>query len=348
MSKGDKQIVKVGIAGLGRSGWDIHASLLRPLPDKYRIVAVFDVDKSRQKEAADEFKCKTYAKLEELVQDKDIELFVVALPSHMHARWSIEAMNAGKDVVCEKPMATKLADADKMIQVAKETGKILAVFQNRRYAPDFLKVQEVINSGKLGRIVMIKMSWNGFSRRWDWQTLKRYGGGTLNNTGPHALDQALQLFGEKDPEIFCHLEKTLTSGDADDHGKIILKAEGAPMIDLEISSACAYPQDHWLVMGTQGGLAGSTTELRWKYFDPKKLPERPVDTKPTPDRSYNREKLPWEEETWSIENDKSPGQKGFYLDLYKTLCNGAPLYITPESVRKQMEVIERCHKLSPV
>ena len=348
MIKDDKRVIKTGIAGLGRSGWDIHVDLLRSLPDKYRIAAVFDLDQNRGKEAVNEFKSRTYSSLEELVKDEEVELLVVALPSHLHASWSIEAMKMGKDVVCEKPMATNLTDADKMIQVAKETGKILAVFQNRRYSPDFLKVQEVINSGKLGRIVMIKMSWNGFSRRWDWQTLKRYGGGTLNNTAPHAIDQALQLFGEREPEIFCHLEKTLTLGDAEDHVKVILKTADAPMIDLEVTSACAYPQDHWLVMGTQGGLAGSTIELRWKYFDPKRLPERPVDTKPTPDRSYNREEIPWQEETWSIENDKSPGQKGFYLDLYETLCKGAPLYITPESVRRQMEVIERCHKLSPV
>ena len=242
MAKKNKKI-NVGVAGLGKSGWGIHICMLRKVLNKYNIVAVSDPDKKRQKEAADEFNCKTYFKFGDLIKDTDVELVIVATPSHLHTDCSIKALKAGKHVVCEKPMATSLADADKMLKVAKKTGMILAPFQNRRYTPDFLKIKKIIDSGKLGRIVMIKQTWHGFSRRWDWQTLKEFGGGTLNNTAPHAIDVLLQLFGEKDPEeIFCHLERTLTLGDADDHVKIILKAKGQPMIDLELTSACAYPQ----------------------------------------------------------------------------------------------------------
>ena len=96
-----------------------------------------------------------------------------------------------------------------MLKVAKKTGMILAPFQNKRYDPDFIQIRKIIDSGKLGRIVMIKQTWHGFSRRWDWQTLKRFGGGTLNNTAPHAIDQLLQLFGKKDPEISCQDRKSV-------------------------------------------------------------------------------------------------------------------------------------------
>ena len=130
------------------------------------------------------------------------------------------------------------------------------------YDPDFIQIRKVIASGKLGRIVMIKQTWHSFGRRWDWQTLRKFGGGTLNNTAPHAIDQLLQLFGKKEAQVFCHLERTLTLGDADDHVKIILKAKGQPMIDLELTSACAYPQEHWLVMGTQMSLNGNTLTLK--------------------------------------------------------------------------------------
>lgn len=73
-----------------------------------------------------------------------------------------------------------------------------------------------------------------------------------------------------------------------------------------------------------------------------------VDTRPTPDRSYNREDLDWQEETWNISEDSRPGQLGYYLDLHRTIRHGAPLAVTPESVRRVMWVLEECHELSPV
>ncbi len=344
-----KTPVAVGIAGLGRSGWDIHANAMRAIPEKFKIVAVADPDTARCQEAATEFGCQTYPNFSGLVNDAQVDLVVVATPNQLHPPNTIEAMRMGKDVVCEKPMAATVAEADEMITVAKKTGKTLAIFQNRRYSADFLKIREVIGSGKLGRIVMIKISVHGFSRRWDWQTLKELGGGTLNNTGPHFMDQALQLFGEAEPEVFCQLERTLTSGDAEDHCKVILRAPGAPMIDLEITSACVYSQDLWLVMGTQGGLRGSMTKLEWKYVDFSKMPPQPVDRAPTPNRSYNREEYDWITESWEmLENSPSGATRRFYLDLYETVHKGKPLFITPESVRRQIAVLEKCHELCAV
>jgi len=344
--------VKVGIAGLGRSGWSIHANILRNLPDRYQIVAVSDPDIERQREAKGEFDCNIYSTVDELLADPAVELFVVATPSHLHAQHAIQGLKAGKAVVCEKPMASTLTEADSMIETAQETRTLLTVFHNRRYAPDFLTVKEVVDSGKLGRILLIRMAWHKFSRRWDWQTLQALGGGTLNNTCPHAIDQALQLFGPTEPEIVCHLERALTLGDAEDHVKIILKPPNAPpsppsppLIDIEVSSACAYPQDPWLVMGTQGGLSGTFSRLRWRYFSAEELPQRALDTTPTPDRSYNRDEIPWREEEWSLDQDERPGQTGFYLDLYNTLRHASTLAITPASARRVMWVIERCHQL---
>ena len=334
--------VKVGIAGLGRSGWGIHAGVFEKCQNMYKVVAVSDPIDERRQEAVSKFGCKAYPDFDSLIGDDESELVIIATPSYLHAPQTIKALKAGKKVVCEKPMATSLAEANVMIEAAKNTGNLLTVFQNRRYAPDFLKVKEVIRSGKLGRIVLIKMSWHSFGRRWDWQTLRKFGGGELSNTGPHAIDQALQLLGEKEPEVFCDLQRTLTLGDAEDHVKIILRAPESPVIDIEITCACAYPQSWWLVMGTQGGLTGSASSLKWRYFNPEDLPPRQVDTKPTPGRSYNREEIPWKEETWGIGENYRSGEFVFYDELYKTLRHGAPLSITPESVRRVMLVIEKC------
>jgi len=340
-------VIRVGIAGLGRSGWGIHARLLEPLDDMYRVVAVTDRIAARRQEAVDRFGCRAYDDLASMLRDPEVEMVVNALPSHLHPSGSVEALQAGKHVVCEKPMAARVADADRMIEAAEKAGRVLAVFQNRRYAPDFQKVQQVIASGKLGRIVMIRLAWQGFGRRWDWQTLQKYDGGSLNNTGPHMLDWALQLFGPGKPQVFCHLERTLTCGDAEDHVKLIFQGPNAPMLDLEITSACAYSQEPWLVMGTQGTLTGTTRELRWKYLDPAQLEPREVDERPTSDRSYNREEISWTEEKWDRSEYAGPGSTGFYLDLHGTIRDGNPLFITPESVRRQVEVLEECHTRCP-
>lgn len=336
--------LSVGIAGLGRSGWSIHCKLLEQLPEKYRVAAVFDNLLDRREEARGRFDCRTYEAYDALIRDADTELVVVALPTHLHAPLSIAALKAGKSVVCEKPMALSRREALSMVKAAKRSVGVLSVFQNRRYDPDFQKLQSVIASGKLGRIVQIRIADHGFGRRWDWQTLKSYGGGSLNNNGSHRIDQALVLMDHPKPEVFCILDRTLTLGDADDHVKVVLKAPGKPTMDIEVTSACAMGQDMWLVMGTQGGLSGSNRELRWRYFDPKELPPLELDSRPTPDRSYNRDSLRLYEESWNPEGDTAPGHLQFYTELYDAIRRGKPAPVTPESVLRQIRVLDECRK----
>ncbi|MFN4226600.1 MAG: Gfo/Idh/MocA family protein [Candidatus Ratteibacteria bacterium] len=341
--------IKIGIAGLGRSGWGIHCRIISQLTELYQIVSVCDKDEKRIKEANEIFNCKVYTDYDEFLKDENTELVVVSTFSSLHAEHTIKALKSGKNVICEKPMATNLEDADQMIKIAKETGKILTIFQNRRYSPDFLKVKEIVESGIIGKVILIKMYQHSFGRRWDWQTLKKYGGGLLNNWGPHLIDQALQIFGEEEPEIFCQMEKTLTLGDTEDHVKIILKGKNSPTIDIEITLCCCYPQENWLVMGTNGGIKGTTNRLTWKFFNPSDLPPRKVEELPTPDRSYNREEIPWkEEQIWELTEKDKEYEKNFYKDLYETIKNNKPLKITPESVRRVMWVIEKCYQIANI
>ncbi|MEO6053376.1 MAG: gfo/Idh/MocA family oxidoreductase, partial [Chthoniobacterales bacterium] len=113
------------------------------------------------------------------------------------------------------------------------------------------------------------------------------------------------------------------------------------------SKSCAYPQPMWQVMGTAGGLMGSQGALSWKYVDFSKLPPRPVDKTPTPDRSYNSETYDWQEESWTAPDDQPNTYKCFYADVYKTLQENAPLVITPESIKRQIALLEKCRNLSP-
>jgi predicted dehydrogenase len=241
-------------------------------------------------------------------------------------------------------MATTTIDAERMIAADAESQGILSIFQNRRYSPDFVTVRDVLQSGMLGRTVLIHMTASGFGRRWDWQTLREYGGGSLNNNAVHALDQALLLIGDGVPEVFCHMEQTLTLGDAEDHVKLILKTDGAPMIDLEVSSACVYPRQRWHIVATRGGLEGSGSSLRWKYLEVADLPTRRVDRLPTPDRSYNHEEYGWIEQTWDRDDFPGQGEIGYYIDLFEAIRRGAPLAVTPDSVRRVIQVLEECHR----
>ncbi|MEZ4637799.1 MAG: Gfo/Idh/MocA family oxidoreductase [Caldilineaceae bacterium] len=126
----------------------------------------------------------------------------------------------------------------------------------------------------MGRIVQIRVTASNFGRRWDWQTLKEFGGGTLNNTGPHFIDLVMQLFGEDEPDqVYCHLDRTLTLGDADDHVSSSSKAR-TPTVDMEMSAACAFPGEFWHIMGTKGGLTGTLQALHWRVVDESKLAPR--------------------------------------------------------------------------
>lgn len=345
----DQTPINVGIAGLGRTGWNNHANAFAHLPGQFRVVAVCDPDPERQAEAIERFDCFAYASYEELVADKAVELMVVATPSNLHAEQSIAAMRAGQHVIVEKPMASDLAGADAMLAVAKETGRILTVHQNLRYAADLVKVREVIASGVLGRIIEVRIHNGGFGRRWDWQTMKSYGGGALNNSGPHFVDMGMLLIDDPEPAVFCHMETTpLYAGDADSHVKIILKPKAGPLVEINITTACAFPQPNFLVLGTQGSMACYQDEAHWKYFDPAEAPPLILDEAPIArDRTYNREQLPWKEERAPLNYDGAGGVQALYRSLFAAMRRGAQLDITPESVRAQIAVLEKCRQQNP-
>jgi scyllo-inositol 2-dehydrogenase (NADP+) len=345
--------VRVGIIGQGRSGHDIHVHTLGLLPDQYQVVAVCDLIAERCEDAAKEQGAAGYTDYHEMLKRDDLDLVINSTPSHLHVPVTMEIMDAGFNVLCEKPLARYASDVDRLIAKSKETGKVFAIFQQSRFAPYFQQVKKVIDSGVLGRIVMVKIAFNGFGRRWDWQTLQSFNGGNLLNTGPHPMDQALQLFGtDTMPQVTCVMDRVLTLGDAEDHVKVLLHGEGRPTIDMEISSCCTYPSDIYQVYGSQGGLTGGYNHMEWKYFKPEEAPERSLMRDPMPGRAYPSDKLEMYAESWDIPEEESNlfdtiGTR-FYLHLYDTLVNGAPLVVTPEQVRQQIAVIEECHRQNPL
>ncbi len=170
--------IRVAIIGQGRSGRNIHGQYLIK-DSRYRIVAVADFLEERRRRAMEEYKCDAYADYHYLFKRHDLDLIVNSSFSYMHAPITLEILKAGFNVLCEKPLASRVKDVDKMLAAAKKSRRLFAVYQQSRLAGYFQQVQKVIKSGVLGRIVHINIAFNGFSRRWDWQTLQAFNGGNL-------------------------------------------------------------------------------------------------------------------------------------------------------------------------
>lgn len=331
--------VRVGIIGLGRSGWNIHAAGLRDLGDQFRLVAASDPLAERRTEAEADFGAVTYSDPEQLLADGQVELVVVATPSHTHVPLGLAALQSGKHVVIEKPMAQSVEEIDQLTAAAKTADRMVTCFQNNRFEPSFLKIREIIDSGRIGEVLLIRRSIHRFGRRADWQTLRAKGGGELPNTASHFLDQLLLLVGDSPVSVFADLRRTVSAGDAEDHVKLTLKPEKGPVVEVESSAAVAFPQTPWFIAGTAGGIIGSVSELQVRWFDPASLPELEADPETPEGRKYGyTETIDWSEETIEIPPPKQRTQN-YYRTIYATLREGADLFVTPDSVRRQIGII---------
>ncbi len=350
--------LRIAIIGQGRSGYSIHSAHLRDLPELYEIVAVVDPLKIRRARAVTELKCDVYEDYEPLLKRRDLDLVVNATPSHLHVPVSLALFKAGHNVLTEKPLARTVREVDQLMAAAKKARKLFAIYQQSRFAPYFEQVREVIASGVLGRIVQISIAFNGFSRRWDWQTLTSWNGGNLMNTGPHPLDQALRLLGvptDQTPQVFCFMDRAHFLGNAEGHVKLLLRAEKRPLIDLEISSCCAYPLFTYHVFGTQGGLKGGMADMEWRYFKPAEAPKQRLTTVPIhkPDwtPAYCGEELKWHTGKWQVPEEKKDLFRtlgvAFYRMLHKHMTEGGSLTVTPAQVRQQIAVIQEAHRQNP-
>ena len=343
--------LKVGIIGQGRSGRNIHARTMELMKDRYEIAAVADPLADRRESAMKDLGCEAFADVEGMLSKrKDLDLVINASPSHLHIPLTEQALKAGFNVISDKPFARRVADVDRVVSLARKTGKTLAVFQQSRFAPYFQQVREVVDSGVLGRIVMVKIFFNGYARRWDWQTLRKMDGGNLLNTGPHPLDQALHFIGrDAMPEVFCAMDRVNTSGDAEDHVKLILRRKGCPMVDLEISSCSHYNPFTYQVYGSQGSLAGTMSHIDWKYFKPEEAPPLKLIEGPMPNRAYCSEQLIWHEEKWDTPEEAAKNMFDYmatrlYGNVYDAIVSGAEFEVKLEQVRQQIAVIEEAHR----
>jgi predicted dehydrogenase len=197
--KSRTKALKVGVVGLGWAGRTHLESYLEL--ENVHVVAVADLDGERRTQAAKSYAIpNTYADYEELVGRDDLDIVSVATPNFLHAPVSIAALNGGKHVLCEKPLARSSIEARSMVEAASRAGRVLKVAFNHRARPDVELLKRQIDMGNLGQIYHAKAYWlrrSGIPGLGSWFTNKDMaGGGPLIDLGVHVLDMALYLMGE--------------------------------------------------------------------------------------------------------------------------------------------------------
>lgn len=187
-------MIRTALLGFGYAGRTFHLPLLRAEAG----IQVTTVLSSKPAEVhAAMPAARVVAVLEEVLDDPDIELVVIATPNHLHAPMAASALRAGKHVVVDKPFTVTLTEARALAELAQQRQRVLSVFQNRRWDADFLALQALLQRGTLGDVVQFDSQFNRFrplvQKR--WREGDGPGAGLWHDLGPHLIDQALLLFG---------------------------------------------------------------------------------------------------------------------------------------------------------
>lgn len=184
----------------------INQALIKPLnaSKRTRLLAVASRSQSSADAYARENKIpRAHGSYEALLADPEIDVIYNSLPNNMHAEWTIKALRAGKHVLCEKPIALTLAEVDDMSAAAKETGKILAEAFMYRHHAQTLKVKEIVDSGVLGKLQLIKGAFTfTLTREGNYRQIKEMGGGSIWDVGCYPISYARTIVGEEPVEVF--------------------------------------------------------------------------------------------------------------------------------------------------
>ena len=225
-----KRLAIVGYGGQG--AW--HATWAQK-SDVIELAGIFDIAEKRMQAARDNG-IHTYSSREELLADKSVDIVLCATPNDVHKEIVIDALNAKKNVVCEKPVALTVEDFDDMVAAAKANGMLFSVHQNRRWDVDFLAIKSLVNSGEIGEVINIESRIHG-SRGIpsDWRCHKTPGGGMILDWGVHLIDQMLQLIPEKITRVYCETTN-ITTSEVDDGFNLHLTFEGGKRATVEVGT----------------------------------------------------------------------------------------------------------------
>ena len=215
-------LLKFGVIGSGKIAQYRHLPEIQ-MNRNAIVSAVCDIVDTRAEEIAQEYNCKAFIDYRQILKDQEIDAVVIATTNATHAEIAIAALEQGKHVLCEKPMATTLDDAQKMLNAAKTTGKQLMIAHNQRLEPAHIKAKQIINSGKLGKVLTFTSIFgHPGCEHWaidgqdTWFFKKEHAGlGVLGDLAIHKFDLMRFLLNDDYVEAFSILEtlsKTYPNG----------------------------------------------------------------------------------------------------------------------------------------
>ena len=225
-----KNLVIIGYGGMG--GWHTERALKS---DVVNLLGIYDIKEERS-ELARSRGIYAYGSLEEVLTDERVDMVTVAIPNDSHKEVVVAALNAGKNVICEKPVALSCEDLQEMFDAADRSGKVFAVHQNRRWDVDFLAMKQIVNSGEIGKMIRIESRIHG-SRGIpsDWRGRKEQGGGMLYDWGVHLIDQMLQIIDGKITSVSCTFEH-ITNAEVDDGFHLEFRTESGQTVFIEVGT----------------------------------------------------------------------------------------------------------------
>lgn len=254
-------MIRVGLIGFGLGGRVFHAPLISSV-EGLELAAIVE---RKTNYAAERYPgIKTYRSLEDLLEDSTLDLLVVTTPSGSHFQQTRQIIEAGKNVVVDKPMATTSTEIAQLMELAAARGVLLSPFHNRRWDNGLRTVQKLLNLGSLGRLVSFESNFD----RWRphlptnrlWKEDPSQGGGTLLDLGTHLVDQALVLFG-KPESVGAEVKRERDGVGSNDFFALRLRYPGFS-VALGSSNLTAPPRATIHVRGTKGNF--------WKYgLDPQ-------------------------------------------------------------------------------
>jgi len=342
------QLVKVGICAFGMSGQVFHAPFLKEHPGFY-LEGIVERNKETSKEKYPE--ATIYRSVEEMLQNPEIELVVVNTPVQTHFEYVEKALNAGKNVIVEKPFTTNLEEAKQLVKLAQEKKLFLSVYQNRRFDRDFLQVKKILSEGILGKIKEVEIRFDRYrtqpSGKEHKENPKMPGSGSWHDLGAHLVDQATQLFGIPS-KIYGDIFSMKGKEYANDYFEVLLMY--SDNLRVRLKSSVFAKEDHYAykIFGENGSFLQERSD---RQEDELKKDAIPVFLKdwtqplPSPDGILN----------FINENDKEermlttsePGNYMYYYeDIYAHIVFKEKLPSPASEIIENMKIIDWALKSS--
>lgn len=246
MSSKIHSVVIVGFGGMG----SYHAKLIKET-NSLEVVGTYDLLEARR---ADSINAgyKVYESYEEVLADPAVEIVLIATPNDVHKEIAIRALQAGKHVICEKPVAMSKEELQDMLAAADAVGRVFMVHQNRRWDEDFLTIKKMYDQETIGSLFQLESRVHGANGiPGDWRHVKAQGGGMLLDWGVHLLDQLLFMIDSKVISVSSSLSFIL-GNDVDDGFEAILQFENGIKAIVEVGTTNFITLPRWYVKGIEG------------------------------------------------------------------------------------------------